>query len=162
MSRSTVFVAVTIACLVLPELSFAQEVVIIRHAERASESDTDSPLKKEGHDRALRLVTVLKDAGITAIYTSKFQRTIQTGAPLAKALGLTPSALSETELVKALKGLAANARILVVGHSNTIPQIVSGLGVTAKIANPVQGYDNMFVVTQRQSGASTLLHLRYY
>lgn len=153
---------VTIACLVLPNLSVAQEVVFIRHAERASESDSDSPLSKEGHDRAARLVAVLQDAGITAIYTSKLQRTIQTAAPLAKVLGLTPAALTDAELATTLKGLAASARVLVVGHSNTIPKTVSGLGVTTKIPDPVVGYDNMFVVMQRPGATSTLLHLRYY
>src|SRR6185437_4091132 len=63
-------------------IAAAQDAIfVVRHAERADAS-ADSPLSPEGEARAARLAALLKDAGITRIYTTDRKRTIQTGAPL--------------------------------------------------------------------------------
>ncbi len=73
-----------------PPLADAQRaIVLLRHADRL-DSSPDSPLSKAGEARALRLASLLLDAGITAIYTSEFKRTIKTAEPLALALKITP------------------------------------------------------------------------
>ncbi len=80
--------------------------------------------------RAESLAAMLKDAKLTAIFTTEFKRTQQTAAPLAKALGLTvrhhavKTAAAQSSKLKAAKGNA-----LVVGHSNTVPDVIKGLGV---------------------------------
>ena len=71
---------------------FAQEttVVMVRHAEKASLSDPDSPLSEAGQRRALALVPQLTAFKPTVLYVSERHRTQQTMAPTAKALGLKP------------------------------------------------------------------------
>ena len=44
-------------------------VFLVRHADRLNESE-DSPLSKAGEARAQLLASLLKDAGITAIYVT--------------------------------------------------------------------------------------------
>lgn len=142
-------------------------VFVVRHAERADAGSAgagmmanDPGLSEAGHARAASLATALKDAGITAIYTTQFKRTQQTAAPLAKALGLwvTPLSANETaSLVAKIK--AATGNVLVVGHSNTVPEIVKALGVAPPVTVGDADYDNLFVVTL--SDKPTLLRLHY-
>jgi broad specificity phosphatase PhoE len=63
-------------------------ILLLRHAERADPRDPDGSLAEAGAVRARRLVDVLKDAGVTAIYTTRYKRTRETAAPLAAALGI--------------------------------------------------------------------------
>ena len=89
------------------------------------------------------------DAGVQAIYVTEYKRTQETAAPLAKALGLTPIVVTAKDtpgLVEKLK--AARSPVLVIGHSNSVPDVIKGLGVPTapSIADP--DYDNLFIVTE--------------
>ncbi len=123
-------------------------VLIVRHAERAnSEDDLKQP---EGVDRAAKLVHVAGSAGITAIYHSDTTRTRKTAQDLADHLGLTPVELpaADTEqLVDRILSDHRGERVFVVGHSNTVPDIIEGLGGGAMPNIPHFVYDNLFVVT---------------
>src|SRR5437868_6748255 len=106
---------------------------IVRHAERA-DSSNDSDLSEVGRARAEALAKMLKDKNIAAIYTTEFKRTQQTAAPLAKALGITVTPLPAKDnaaLVAKLRTLKGNA--LVVGHGNTIPDLIKALGISEPI-----------------------------
>ena len=50
-------------------------MVIVRHAEKAASDGKDPDLSPAGRARAEALVRILKDSGITAIFTSEFKRT---------------------------------------------------------------------------------------
>src|SRR3954464_12768984 len=70
-------------------------VILVRHAERADAgmaaakgAGADPELSSAGIARANSLASMLKDAGITAVLTTEFKRTRQTGAPAAKAAGV--------------------------------------------------------------------------
>lgn len=108
-------------------------IFIVRHAEKVESADKDPDLSEAGRARADSLAKLLKDAEIKAIYTTEFKRTQQTAAPLAQALGIEAKIASAnaTDLGAKLRAGAANA--LVVGHSNTIPDLVKELGVTTPI-----------------------------
>lgn len=62
-----------------------QQIVIVRHAEKADDGTTDPPLSLTGRARAERLVDIVKGATIVALYATQYRRTQQTLAPLAKA-----------------------------------------------------------------------------
>ena len=161
---------VLLAALVLsfPVQAAAQSsVFVVRHAERTDTGTgvtpppgADPDLSAAGHLRAASLAAMLKDAGITAIYATQYKRTHQTAAPLAAALGVTvvtiPSA-DTAQLVARLK--AAPGNVLVVGHSNTVPDVIKGLGVDAPVTVAESEFDNLFIVTRAEKPSA--VRLRY-
>lgn len=100
---------------------------VMRHLNTpAGERDPD--LTAEGQHQAALLAGVLHERP-RIIYVSSFKRTQQTAAPLAAALGLTPIVYDPADT----PALLARVRqgpfpVLIVGHSNTVPDIVAGLG----------------------------------
>lgn len=138
------------------------EVFIVRHAEK-SDAATDEPknpdLSPAGHARAESLARMLRDAGITAVYATEFKRTQQTAEPLARAVGVDVTivpAQDTSALVTHLRETKGSA--LVVGHSNTIPEIVKALGIDSPIAIGQADYDNVFVIVGGSQSRLVRLH----
>ena len=147
-----------------PSIARAQEAIyIVRHAERLDQS-TDSELSTEGVGRAFKLRDLLRESGITHIFTSELRRAIDTARPLADALGVTPQRLPGTDieaLASRLGSLGAGARALVVGHSNTLPLILRALKVDAPVTIADADYDNLFIVVPRRDAAPAFLRLKF-
>jgi broad specificity phosphatase PhoE len=123
-------------------------LVIVRHAEKTIVGGNDPDLSPAGRTRAEELARILKDSGITAIFTSEFKRTQQTAAPIATSLGITPTIISSKDinrLVSKLHELIGNA--LVVGHGDSIPTLVATLGIKERVQIPEDDYTEMFMVT---------------
>ena len=76
-----------VAVLLLAQPAAAQRAVfVVRHAEKQSESNEPGvPLSEAGRARANKLAALLKSAGVTAIYSTDFVRTLETAEPLARA-----------------------------------------------------------------------------
>jgi len=157
-----------IGTLLLQANLFAQGTIfVVRHAERADTSTgapammaTDPDLSEAGHARAASLAAMLKDAGVGVIFVTEYRRTQQTAAPLAKALGVTPivvPAKNTTSLAARLKKIDRNA--LVIGHSNTVPEVITALGVATPVSVADTEFDNLFIVTS--APAPRVIHLRY-
>ena len=74
---------------------------------------------------------MLDSVGVTAIYTTHFQRTVKTAEPLAKRLGLevTRDDQPVAELMRQIRERHPKGTVLVVGHSNTLPDLLTALGV---------------------------------
>jgi hypothetical protein len=51
--------------------------------------------------------------------------------------------------------------VLVVGHSNTLPEVLKKLGVKDDIKIEDSEYDNLFIVVRPESGEPTLIRLRF-
>src|SRR6266576_5099718 len=116
-------------------------VVIVRHAEKATNGRKDPDLSSAGRARADALARILKNSGITAIFTSEFKRTQESAAPIATSTHLTPTVVAAKDtaaLVAKLHQLNGNA--LVVAHGDTIPDIVKALGVNTVINVPDTHY----------------------
>ena len=152
------FIVLLLCSVLLVSTAAAQSTIfLVRHAEKAGGEDPD--LTETGRARAESLATALKDAGITAIYTSEVKRTQQTAAPLAKALHLEPTMIAAKDrdaLVAKLQSSSGNA--LVVGHSNTIPEIIKALGIAEPITIADNDYDNLFVVVLEEKPRLIRLH----
>ncbi|MBI5509276.1 MAG: histidine phosphatase family protein [Deltaproteobacteria bacterium] len=136
-------------------------VYLVRHAEKARvrDGDDDPPLSAKGRARARALEERLASVGLAAIYVTQYQRTGETAAPLASRLGLTPQELPATDstrLVQILRERHRGAQVLVVGHSNTIPEILAVLGVGTSVSIEDQQYGDLFVVTLRDGEAACL------
>lgn len=110
-------------------------VILVRHAEKASETETDPPLSERGRARAAALADALRDARLTGVIVSERRRTHDTAAP-ATPEGIVPDTISIQAGVAAharavaerIRGRHAGGTVLVVGHSNTIPAIMTALG----------------------------------
>ena len=167
MLKPTAF-TLLLAVVVATPVTAQHTVFLVRHAERANTTPGASPkmaddpnLSEAGRARARSLAAALKDANITAIYATEFKRTQQTAAPLAKALGLTVKIVtskSQPELLKELK--ASKGNVLVVGHSNTVPDVIKDLGVTTSVKIGDREFDNMFLVSTGTHPSLLRLHYR--
>ena len=72
-------------------------IVVVRHAEKIDDTD-NAILSPTGQAQAKRLAHVLKDLGISTIYTTQFKRTIQTATPLADLLRIRLLAYEQTDV----------------------------------------------------------------
>lgn len=145
-----------------------QAVFVVRHAERADTASggapmmaTDPDLSDAGRARAASLAAALKNAKITAIFVTPYKRTQQTAEPLAKALGIQPIAIDPKDaagLIEKVK--AATGNVLVVGHSNTVPDVLTRLGIADAPKLADSDYDNLFLVIRGEKSSLVRLHYR--
>ncbi len=150
----------------------ARAILIVRHAERLDDTP-DSPLSQAGQKRAERLADELMNAGISMIYTSEAQRTIQTAAPLARRLGIAPMQIGRertNELLERLRRHGDEDVVLVVAHSGSlrglesgmsIPILLKHLGYESEVRIGRMEYDAIFVVFPHKEGGPAVLRLRY-
>ena len=161
--RMTRFIPLLVLLGLFVSTAAAQSTIfIVRHAEKNENAGNDPDLSDAGRARAEALADVLKDAGITAIYATEFKRTQETAEPLAKALGLKVTKLPGKEtatLVAKLRDLHGE-NALVVGHSNTVPQLIKSLGFEAPIKIAEADYDNLFVLALDEKPRLIQLHYR--
>lgn len=152
-------------------------VFVVRHAERtdtpapvptpiptptpctASTSCTiasnaaNPPLSVIGQARRDELAHVLEHTGIQAIFASCFCRTEQTVEALANDLNLTTTKLSQGSqadidvLVEQLNTTHVGQKVLVAGHTSSVPDIIAALG--GGTVDPIDEleFDNLYVVT---------------
>jgi len=148
--------------------SFAQRAVfVVRHAERADAGMNATPdplLSNAGRARADRLAALLADAGVTAIFATEYKRTVGTVEPLASRLGLSVQQVPAKDtpaLVARIHAGGPEDVVVAAGHSNTVPDILKGLGVTEPVTLGDDEYDNLFIVVPRGDGPPALLRLKY-
>ncbi len=143
-------------------------VFLVRHAERADAgmaaakvAGADPELSETGKARATALAVLLKDAKITAIFTTEYKRTRDTAQPLATAAGIAATAVDSKDaagLVARVK--ASSGNVLVVGHSNSVPDVIKALGVSEPVAIADDQFDNLFVVIRGARPVLLRLHYR--
>lgn len=153
----------------------ATTVFLVRHAEKADVPGSDPPLSERGVARAEALARLLQSAGVKAVYTSQYQRTRLTAEPLAKRLGVAATAVplsvktsnprevsdeSIRELTKRVEAHAGEA-VLIVGHSNSVPDVIRALGGVAVPKIDESRFDDLFVVTVYGGGRAKVVHLKY-
>lgn len=142
-------------------------VLLVRHAEKAAQPAANPPLTEAGTARAQALSAVARDAGVTAIITTQYERTRKTAEPTALALHVTPEVVDAGPATQHAKAVAdqvlkhAGGTVLVVGHSNTIPAIVGALGAPQPRDLCDSEYDQLFVVVIGDTGPPRLIRSRY-
>jgi len=134
-------------------------VYLVRHGEKSTVGK-DPELTEQGRLRAQNIATLLHRAGIQAIFSTPTVRTLQTAQPLAERLKLpvqqyapnAPQAL--VEKVKALRG-----PVLVVGHSNTLSELVTLFGGAPDAEIADEEYDRVYQLINRADGKVTTVML---
>jgi len=137
-------------------------IFLVRHAEKVDASN-DPDLSPAGNIRALLLAYTLKDAGIERVYSTDYRRTRDTANVLAAMLKLPVEHYDPLELPALADSLRQSGQnSLVVGHSNTTPEMVNLLGGDpgAEIDEENE-YDRLYVVTIVASGEASSVLLRY-
>lgn len=148
-------------------------VIAVRHAEKGADDPRDPHLSEAGTARAAELARLLGHAGVTHVFTTQYNRTRDTVAPLADALELevTPyDAFALAAFAEQLAALEPGSVAVVAGHSNTTPLLVELLGGTLSGVGTHRGqpaldeaeYDRAFVVTlATEHTAAKAVELRY-
>jgi phosphohistidine phosphatase SixA len=141
-------------------------VIVVRHAEKASQTETDPVLSADGTLRATDLAAALRDAGIGSVITTHLQRTKLTAAGVLEATRLTPIVIQAgganhvPDVVAAIMARPAGEVVLVVGHSNTVGPIITELG-GPRIGNICDSqYSNLFIL-QMTSPKPKLIRANY-
>lgn len=122
-------------------------IYLVRHAEKVDDS-ADPELSAPGQVRAAELARVLRDAGVTRVYSTDLKRTRATARPTADErklpiLPYDPRALQPfADTVRTMGG-----RLLMVGHSNTTPALVRALGGDPGPPIGDGEYDRLYVLT---------------
>jgi broad specificity phosphatase PhoE len=102
---------------------------VMRHLEKAA--GPDPGLSEQGRANAARLAEWFRSDPPASIYVSTTRRARETAEPLAARLGVTPKSYDPADTpALAARVLSETGTVLVVGHSNTVPDIVERLGGT--------------------------------
>jgi len=148
----------------VPAPAFSQSVILVRHAERAGGMSADVGISEAGRCRAEVLAKMLADAGVTRIYATEVARTQETAEPLAKEINIRSEVIPSNNidgLVAKLRTAAPDGVALVVGHANTLPEIVKRLGGGTVPPIGDGEYGRMFIVTLSGANHATVVRLHY-
>ena len=137
-------------------------IYLVRHSEKdlTSENEADPPLTKCGKQRSESLSTFLEDVNLDAIYSTDYNRTINTARPTANSKELKIENYNPRDLVEFSKSLLNSKKdVLVVGHSNTTG-VLAGLLVGEEIGEiDLDIYDRIYqVVVSNKNGRLHLFH----
>lgn len=146
----------------IPVPTQAQEAVfIIRHAEKES-SEPDPQLTDAGRERAAKWAEMIGLANIDVVITSEARRTRETGGAIAEKLDIPQKQLPANDVsgvVDLIQFDHEEDTVLVVGHTETIPSILSGLGVSEAVDIDQGDFANLFIVTMDGDGVTRMTRL---
>jgi len=156
------------ACVTIPPRDAASApltFIVVRHAEKATDDRENPSLSTEGLARAEALAQRLRDVPLAAVFATEFRRTQQTAQPAATAHGLVVQAYyargPAADIAAQWKQKHRAGTVLVVGHSNTVPDLVAALcGCTAAPMDETE-YDRVSIVRVHADRPATLEVQRY-
>jgi broad specificity phosphatase PhoE len=154
---------------------------LVRHAEKVdawpADRDLDAfrPLSPAGVARAEALADRLKDAGIAAAYSSRTTRTLATAMPLVNRAHIPVTADDATTKPDQMASFLGNLRekhahdraVLIVGHANTLPELLVKLGATPGCYGrigiikktdglEIEGYEGLWKVDLKKQGCAAI------
>ncbi|ESP90750.1 MULTISPECIES: SixA phosphatase family protein [Pseudoalteromonas] len=140
----------TVLILLLGLLSFSsfampENIILVRHAEK--QKGVDPSLTQQGIKRAHYIAQMMLPYEPTKLYSTNYNRTKATLAPLADLIDTHISMYNPGKLEEFAHMLKKQTgTIVVAGHSNTTPTLVSLLtGRDVSIAE--DEFDKVFVIT---------------
>lgn len=135
---------------------------IVRHAEKEIPAagttmitSGDPALSPAGKVRAIELREELKNENIRTIFSTNTVRTISTAQPLSNLIGIPVILYNSANdsldfFIQRIKSIR-QGNVLIVGHSNTVDDIVNKLCTFILIPADLKDseYDNLFIVTKK-------------
>lgn len=124
---------------------------LIRHSDKdvSNPTDRNPNLSKIGMQRANSWVAILKEVEFDAIYSTNYNRTLQTAKPIADSYQLEIikydlSNFNFDDFKESTKGKI----VLVVGHSNTTPSFANSfIGKNEYPQIEESNYANLYIIT---------------
>ncbi|MGF1923907.1 MAG: SixA phosphatase family protein [Bacteroidia bacterium] len=149
------FIVILVFLLVGQQNLYAQKTTIwvVRHAEKETSDpkDKDPDLSPEGKERAGMLAKHLKGEKIDSIFSTNYKRTKLTGYPTADKIGIAIKTYDASKLKEFADGLLKNAKgkkMLIIGHSNTVQELLVAFGVPKPVKDLTDDdYDYIFTLT---------------
>ncbi len=123
-----------VACKEEPTVSMGESTAVtstyylIRHAEkdRSNPDNPDPELNQKGLGRAMHWAEILDGVPLDAIYSTDYERTRMTAAPVSIKQDITVTYYDPANLdINTFKSETLGKNVLVVGHSNTTPELVN-------------------------------------
>lgn len=138
-------------------------VFLTRHAEKQSDQGRDPNLTEQGSKRAQNLAYALSKSKLSAVYSTNYKRTMQTATPTAleQSLQLTMYEPSSKELAKAIVDKHKGQKVLVVGHSNTTPELLAALGVKEPVVIEHDQYGDLYLVILKDGKFDQMVEFSY-
>ncbi len=103
---------------------------LIRHAEkeRIDPENKDPELNQDGLNRALKWAQVFDAVDLDAIYSTNYQRTMMTAAPVSIKNEIEVEFYEPGQVdIENFKEVHKGHNVLIVGHSNSTPDFVNKL-----------------------------------
>ena len=139
-------------------------LVLTRHAEKES-GKKDPKLTDQGQKRAENLKDILLPLQPDRCYTTNPARCVLTTMPLAKALKSPNAHYQARDYYSLFKKIITENqanKALIVGHSNTIPEMLNLLiGEKQYEEFDESEYSRLFLVKTKGLGESEVLELKY-
>lgn len=140
----------------------------VRHAEKADNSDNPD-LSADGYERAGRLGRIMENAGLNFIFATDKLRTQKTAEAVQNQAHTPPWILysrddaAETAWLQEQLTSRRGKRLLVVGHSDTLPRMINKLTGGNPQLGPLDenSFNVFYVVACRQMGEAVLLMKTY-
>ncbi len=148
------------------QISLGQNTItqyyFIRHAEKA-DSSKNPDLSEKGLERAQGWKALFSEIKFDAVYSTDFNRTLQTIQPIVAGNNQLLKIYNPKMIdIEAFKKETHGKTILIVGHSNTIPNMVNQIIKENKYTNIEENqFGNLYIVTLFENQiVSQLLHLK--
>jgi len=164
-----IYTAIAICLAWFFESQATTTIIFVRHAEKVSGAESDPALSMAGQQRVAELTRQLVDAdvvaGVDAVYATAYKRTQETARPIADALDLPINTYDASDTETVLETILKEHKgkiILVVGHSNTVPQLIANLGASKKVPEIREDeYDNIYIISIPWFGKTKTIRLRF-
>ena len=161
--RLIAFIFIALLSAGLTSQASAQAAIyVIRHGEKEP-SGADPALTATGREQAAAWAEMFEFSALKIVLTSDAKRTRETGGIIAGSLGIPQKALPLQDVA----GLAdliefdhEEDNVLIVGHAETIPGILSNLGSSATVEISQSDFANLFILVRQGTDEPQLMRLR--
>ena len=148
-----------VCLLAISTFSFAEQQTwyFVRHFEKQL---GDNPsLTEPGKARAEALAAFFSDKPLNQVYSTDYNRTLETATPVSELKSLDVQSYDPRNLAEFASKLKTQNHVLVVGHSNTTPEILSLMG--GEVINIEESdYGVLYIVdTNGLASSSTSVHI---
>jgi len=141
-------------------------IIMVRHAEKNLNEGDDPALTLAGETRAGNLGHILKKLNINQILSTNTRRTISTIQPLMDLTGkkgyMSYDKGNQYPTIESLIYSEKGQKHVLVGHSNTIPELLNYLTNTTNYKEIDNNeYGNLYIVVTQGKGKTDVYTFKY-